>query len=94
MMEGEPCPYYRDGQCSIQAVKPLVCVAWPVTLRVTERGSVEAVKVKAEHCAAVAEMDEASIEQAVGLLRDMPIEYQRATASLTERFGFDVEGLD
>lgn len=93
LMKGEPCPYFVDDRCSIQSVKPRVCVAWPVTMRVTKDGRVEPVSVKPESCAVAGEIGREFIREAAELLQEMPEPYKKATASLTEKFGFEVEPL-
>jgi Fe-S-cluster containining protein len=91
LMKEEPCPYLVDDRCSIQSVKPRVCVAWPVTMRPTGEGSIEIVKVKADVCAAAVGLSEEFIREAAELLKEMPESYQKATAGLTAKFGFEVE---
>jgi Fe-S-cluster containining protein len=93
LMKAEPCPYFCNGYCSVHPVKPRVCVAWPVTLKVGEDGRIEPVKVKAKSCPAAITMDDEFIELAVKLLVEMPDSYKHATASLTQKFGFEVEPL-
>jgi Fe-S-cluster containining protein len=35
-LERGPCPYLRDGRCSVQIVKPFVCLIFPLVPRVLD----------------------------------------------------------
>lgn len=89
-MNQEPCPYFLNQACSIQPVKPLVCVAWPVTLKARGADDFEVVLVRASSCAVSAIVGKDYIREAAAQLQSMPVEYKRATAALTEKFGFPV----
>ncbi|MBN2190201.1 MAG: YkgJ family cysteine cluster protein [Candidatus Aureabacteria bacterium] len=62
VFEGDPCPFYADGKCSIHDIRPTICRVYPMYPYINDDGKLE-IDIDDE-CPAVKELGKEFFEQA------------------------------